>query len=83
MIPYADLSPSQKAVHDAFGQCAAMIASPATHSRLENKIIECAKRRGLDIYTRAALWTAVWYMSRGFARQGEAVLRERREELGV
>lgn len=83
MIPYADLSPSQRAVKDAYSHFASMVESPATHGRLENKIIECAKRNKLDIYTRAALWTAVWYMSKGFTRQAEGVLRERKEELGI
>lgn len=83
MIPYADLSPSQRAVKDAFGHYRAMFSKPAMRGRLENKIIECAKRNKLDILTRAALWTAVWHMSKGFIRQAEAVLRERKEELGA
>lgn len=83
MIPYADLSPSQRAIHDACGHYAAMASKPAMRGRLENKMVECAKRQKLDIQTRAALWTAVWYMSKGFIRQAEAVLRERKEELGA
>ena len=83
MIPYADLGPSQRAVRDAFGHFCSMVSKPAMRAWLEYKIIECAKRQRLDIHTRAALWTAVWYMSKGFTRQAEAVLRERGEELGV